>query len=384
MIVYRTYKYLTKPTAKQKETIKEIFEYCSYVYNRYIEENGFEKYKYLKSKEILNIYKNNNEFLYKTDQSALMNMLFSLQDINRNNKNITKKKKLKSYTTSNLSGKQAIYFIDEKVINVPYLGNLYCVINRQLPENANIFKVTISLDNDNSYYICISLKIDIINSYKRIDVNNSLGLDYSQKYLYIDNEGNRCNMKHYYQEQEERISKLKRALIKCEKNSINFYKIKNKINKLYKRSYNQRNDFLHKESTRLANKYDFICVEDINMKDIASKHHQGKNVYDNGYYKFLQYLKYKMEDRGKRLIVIDKYFPSSKKCHVCGNINNDLVIDDRNWICEKCGTKLDRDINAAINIRNRGIEKFMSIGYLDEAFRKGSIPNSNRDRSADL
>ena len=142
--------------------------------------------------------------------------------------------------------------------------------------------------------------------------------------------------------------------------------------------------FIHKLSTRLANEYDLICVENINMQEIASHYSMAKYTYDNAYGTFLSYLKYKLEDRGKLLVVIDKYFPSSKMCNKCGYINNNLKLSDREWKCPKCGEVLNRDVNAAINIRNRGIQEFTSIGYLDKAYEIGSIPHSTKTRSADL
>lgn len=383
MITFRSYKYLIKPTAKQKEIIKETFKYCTYVYNRFLDENGFETYKHMMLKEVLYKYKAENEFLIRVDPSALMNVLFALQDLHKTKKDIQKKKNFaKSYTTSNLSGKQAIYFVDDEFINLPYLGNVNFVLSRKLPQDASILKATVSLDKTNCYYVSILYKIENKNSYKKIDTNNSIGLDYSQQTLYVDSNGNKCNVKHFYSEEENRLSKLDSALQKCEKGSNNYYKIKNKISKINKRIANQRNDFLHKESSRLANKYDLICVEDISMKEMASKFHLAKNTYENSYYKFLEYLKYKLEDRGKQLIIIDKYYPSSKKCNVCGSINKDLILNEREWVCPTCGTLLDRDVNAAINIKKRGIEKFMSVGYPDEAYNIGSISNSNSRRSA--
>lgn len=376
MIYYRTNKYLIKPTALQKEAIKNTMKCCTIVYNKFVEDNGFETYKYAKAKDILIKYKEENKYLNTADSSALINVLFVLQDRRLSRSEIKLKNNVvKSYTTSNLSGRAAIYFINKEIINLPHLGNLKIVMHRDMPENSKILKATISINNVNEYYISISYSFDIDNSNKKIDYTNSIGLDYSQQHFYVDSNGNECNMKHYLQLQEKRIAKLKSAVTKCRKNSINYYKLKNKIGKIYKRTTNQRNDFLHKLSTKLANEYDLICVENIDMQEIASHYSMAKNTYDNGYGKFLTYLKYKLEDRGKMLIVIDKYFPSSKMCNKCGYINEDLKLSDREWKCPKCGEVLNRDINAAINIRNRGIQEFTSIGYLDKAYKIGSIPH---------
>lgn len=366
MIIYRTNKYLIKPTQTQKEMIKRIMECCTIVYNRFVEENGFERYKYQKSKDVLTVYKENMPVLRDVDTSALMNVLFTLQDGRMNNSAVKlKNSSIKSYTTSNLSGRQAIYFIDNNFINIPRLGNVKIIYHRELPDNAKILKAIISIDSINNYYCCISYSVDVNNSHKHIDITNSIGLDYSQQHLYVDSNGHEENMPHFYQAQEQRISKLKSHISKCRKNSINYYKLKNKIGKIYKKTANQREDYLHKLSTKLADAYDLICVENLDMKEMANHYSLAKNTYDNAYGKFIQYLKYKLEERGKVLVVIDKFYPSSKTCNKCGYIKHDLKLNEREWKCPSCGELLNRDNNAAINILKQGIKEFSSIGYLD-------------------
>ena len=375
MTKYKTYKYLIKPTISQKEIIQKILSCCTYVYNRFIEEDGFVLYKNVLAKDILAKYKSENEFLFMADPSALMNVLFVLQD-NRITRNATKHNKyLKSYTTSNLSGRQAIYFIDNKYINIPRLGNVSISKYRDLPQDAKIVKATITRDNIDNYYVCISFSYESTGNNNTLDITKSIGLDYSSKYLFISSNGEKGNMERFYKKQKKRISTLKRVLAKCDRNSNNYKKIRYKIAKIYKRSANQRNDFLHKLSRELANKYDVICIEDLEMKEIAKHYHLSKNTYENSYGKFVELLKYKLEEQGKILITIDKYYPSSKMCHVCGYINIDLKLSDREWICPQCHTYHDRDLNSAINIKNRGIQEFTSIGYLDKAYRIGSIPH---------
>lgn len=368
MIEYRTYKYLIKPTSNQKSEIKKILVSCTKIYNKFIMENGFETYKYVKAKDVLYKYKNEDSSLIDVDSSALINVLFEFQNKNKQQSKVKEGNKiLKSYSTSNLSGRQAIYFVDNKHINIPKLGNMTIVMHRSIPNCARIMKATITMDNCDNYYVCLSISFDREDKINKIDITKSIGLDYSSKYLYVDSDGNRCEMRHYYQEQEKRIAKLKFALSKCKKHSLRYYKLKDKIGKIYKRTVNQRNDFLHKLSAKLANEYDLVCVEDLDMNDIAQKYSLAKNTYDNSYGKFLEYLKYKLEARGKVLIKVKKYYPSSKRCSKCGYINNELKLSDRGWVCPNCKSVHDRDINAAINIKNRGIEEFTSIGYLDHA-----------------
>lgn len=117
----------------------------------------------------------------------------------------------------------------------------------------------------------------------------------------------------------------------------------------------QRKDWQHKKSAELVKQYDYICVEDINLKGIAQGLNLGKATNDNGFGQFREFLSCKLAERGKKLITIDKWFPSSKVCHSCGYVNEELTLAIREWTCQCCGEYHDRDINAAINIRNQGL-----------------------------
>ena len=147
------------------------------------------------------------------------------------------------------------------------------------------------------------------------------------------------------------------SIIKAEKRiTRNYNKQKIRIAIIQEHISNQRKDWLHKLSNQLANEYDYICVEDINMQGLAQSLILGKSTSDNGFGMFRDFLKYKLFERGKQLIKINKWFPSSKMCHVCGCINKDLKLSDRTWTCE-CGEVLNRDQNAAINILNVGLNQ---------------------------
>lgn len=117
----------------------------------------------------------------------------------------------------------------------------------------------------------------------------------------------------------------------------------------------QRKDWQHKKSAELVKQYDYICVEDINLKGIAQGLNLGKATNDNGFGQFREFLSCKLAERGKKLITIDKWFPSSKVCHSCGYVNEELTLAIREWTCQCCREYHDRDINAAINIRNQGL-----------------------------
>ena len=140
------------------------------------------------------------------------------------------------------------------------------------------------------------------------------------------------------------------------KGSRNREKQRIRVAKLHEKIANQRKDFLHKQSRQIANVYDCVCIENLNMQAMAQSLNFGKSVSDNGWGMFTTFLQYKLEELGKRLVRIDKFFASSQLCSICGYKNpetKDLSI--REWNCPCCQTHHDRDINAAINIQNEGM-----------------------------
>lgn len=355
--VYRTYKYLIKPDEYQQSKILTTFQCCTFVYNAYILDCINKGFRNVMAKQILDEYRSKNKNLTMADPSALMNVLFKLQDKGESAKLLkTKKKSVHYYTTSNLYKRGAI-FVNEDTISIPYLGIVKANIYRKVPENVRILNASIQKDMTNTYYCYIAFCYGIEEDDKKLDINNIIALDYSSPYFYIDSNGNKSNMQHFYRDSEKRISELQRKLSKCEKNSKNYFKTKHKLAKINKHVANQRHDFLHKLSTELANKYDYICVEDLDMQKISQHYKLAKNTYDNSYATFIEMLNYKLEVQNKKLIKIYKYYPSSKRCNICGNINENLSLADRTWVCPKCNSLLDRDVNAARNILDEGINQ---------------------------
>ena len=194
------------------------------------------------------------------------------------------------------------------------------------------------------------------------DLTNAIGLDYATNGLYIDNNGNKGTNHKYYRESQEKLAKAQRRLShmqgsrKGERRSSNYEKQLRKVNRIHRHIANQRLDHLHKLSTEIANRYDVVCTEDLDMRSIAAKSFgNGKATMDNGYGMFLGMLRYKLSDRGKYLIRVDKWFPSSQICHHCGKIHPEMKdLKIRVMDCS-CGYHINRDQNAALNILSEGL-----------------------------
>ena len=180
------------------------------------------------------------------------------------------------------------------------------------------------------------------------------GLDYKSDGLYADSEGKICGSPKYYRKSQKKLARLQRQLSRKQKDSHNRDKAKAKVAKLQKHTSNQRLDFLHKKSTEIANRYDVICVENLDMKAMSNKGFgNGKATLDNGYGMFLKMLEYKLADRGKYFVKVDKWFPSSQICSCCG-AKKQLTLQDRAYKCD-CGLEIDRDYNASLNIKKEGL-----------------------------
>ena len=269
----------------------------------------------------------------------------------------SKRDTIQSYTNTNSN---TIHYETGRV-KIPCVGWVKTRDERMLPQNSKICFVTVICDHG-QYFASICYKIDKVIAFKQIDENNAVGLDYKSDGLYTDSNGNCCDMPHYYRDAQEAVIKEQRKLSrkvgnrKGEKRSGNYIRQQRHLFKKTRHIANQRKDFLHKQSRQITNVYDCVCVENLDMKAMSQALNFGKSVSDNGWGMFVTYLKYKLEERGKILVKVDKFFASSQTCSCCGYVNKETKsLAIRAWDCPQCGVHHDRDVNAAINIRNEGM-----------------------------
>lgn len=366
-------KYRIYPTIEQSIMFSKTFGCCRKVYNLMLSDKikGYEetgKFPIVTPAQ----YKKDYPYLKEVDSLALANKQMDLQAAFRNRFNKSRKKKngfpkfkslkhsRKSYTTNNQKGTIAI--IDNRYIKLPKVGKIKAIIHR-IPDDSWVIKsATISQESDDKYYISILFEYEKIKNTYIADKNNAIGLDYASNGLYVDNNGNIGTNHKFYCENHKKLAKEQRKLSrkigskKNERKSKNYLKQLKKVNKIHRHIKNQRLDNLHKISTEIANQYDVVCVESLNMCSMSNKgFHNGKATLDNGYGMFLSMLEYKLNDRNKHFIKIDKWFPSSQICHCCKALHPEMKdLSKRTMICS-CGNKMNRDQNAAINILNEGL-----------------------------
>ena len=365
----KAYKYRLYPNHEQAVLINKTFGCVRFIYNKMLahRKDIYEKYK--DDKEALKRqkyttpadYKKDFVWLKEVDSLALANAQLNLNAAYKNffrDKSVgfpkfkSKRRSRKSYTTNNQKG--TIRLIDGKTIRLPKLKDVRIKLHRQLPLNSTIKSATISQTPTGKYYISILVEYEADQKQITPKQEAVIGLDYSSTSLYVDSQGSSADYPRYYRKAEAKLKKEQRKLSKRMKDGKNREKQRQKVARLHEKVVNQRKDFLHKQSRQITNAYDAVAIENLNMRSMAQGLNLGKSVNDNGYGILKTFLAYKLAEQGKQLVVIDKWYPSSKLCRFCKTTNKDLRLSDRIWTCNHCGAMLDRDKNAAINIKEEG------------------------------
>ena len=368
----RAIKYRAYPTTEQSVMFAKTFGCCRKVYNLMLSDK-IESYKSTGKFVTVTPAKYKKDYLYlkEVDSLALANVQLNLQSAFKNHFSKSRKKNngfpkfksakrsRKSYTTNNQHGTVAI---TDNSIRLPKIGHVKTVIHRKPDDSWIVKSATVSQESDGKFYISVLFEVaDSINTYVA-DTNNCIGLDYASDGLYVDHNGNVGTNHKYYRESHGKLAKAQRKLSrrqgskKHEAKSNNYIKQLRKVNKIHRHIANQRLDNLHQISTKIANLYDVVCVESLDMKSMSNKGFgNGKATLDNGYGMFLSMLEYKLSERNKYLVKVDKWFPSSQICHCCGKIHPEMKnLTIRTMKCD-CGLVISRDQNAAINILREGL-----------------------------
>lgn len=225
--------------------------------------------------------------------------------------------------------------------------------------STKIRSITVSRDPSNRFYVSILInKIVPTAKINPEEIQNVVGYDMSLQHLTVNHRGEELDYPKFFKINQDKLAWEQRKLSHRVKGSKNYHGQKIKVARVHAKISDSRKDFLQKLSTQITNEYDVICTETLNMKAMAQSLKLGKSVNDTGWGMFLQMVEYKALWKGKYLIQVPKFFPSSKTCHVCGHIYKGLTLSERTWVCQRCSTSHGRDVNAAINIREEGIRIF--------------------------
>lgn len=220
--------------------------------------------------------------------------------------------------------------------------------------NKNIRSATLSKTKSGKYFLSILVEMDDTELKKFEHTNKQVGIDLGVKDFVITSDGEVFENKHFFKKKEKQVKKLQRQLSRKVKGSNNRRKVQIRIAMLFERITNKKVAYIHYVTNELLSYFDTIFMEDLNVKGMLKNHHLAKTIQEAGFYNFKETLVNKALVNDKKVMIIDRFYPSSKTCSQCGYKKRDLKLSDRFWVCPICGTKHDRDVNAARNILLEG------------------------------
>lgn len=220
--------------------------------------------------------------------------------------------------------------------------------------NKNIKSATLSKTKSGKYFLSINVEMEDTELKRFEHTDKQVGIDLGVKDFVITSDGEAFENKHFLKKVENKMKRLQRQLSRKVKGSNNREKQRVKFAKLYERMTNKKEAYINHVVNELLKSYDTIFMEDLNINGMLKNHSIAKAIKEVGFTRLKQVLTTKALANDKQVVFVDRFYPSSKTCNKCGYLNNDLKLSDRSWVCPKCGTKHDRDINAAVNILLEG------------------------------
>ena len=365
-----SYKFRLYPTKEQEEQIIRTFGCCRHVFNHYLADRISTYQNTGKTPSCFDQQKNltllkrkvGTEWLKDVDATALQS---AIKDLNESYQNFFRRikrgekpgfPKFKSKHTnrqsyrSNCVGTNIQVF--DKAVQLPKLGRVKCRVSKEV--RGRILSATISRNPSGKYFVSLCCTdVEILPLPK---TGKFIGLDMGIKHFVTTSDGTTYENHKYLSKSEKKLVKLQRRLSRKSKGSRNREKARIQVARLHKHIANQRKDTLHKLSTQLIRENDIICIEDLSSQKMVKDRRLSKCIQDASWYEFRRQLEYKASWYGKKVIVIDKTFPSSQLCSSCHSLwegTKDLSV--RKWTCPVCGELHDRDHNAAVNILNEGL-----------------------------
>ena len=372
----KSYKYKLKPTVKQQQQLNMFFGCARYVYNWGLNRK-IETYKQDKkaigyvelAHELTNFkHHNENEWLNNCPieplQQSLRNLDAAFVRFFREKKGFPKfKTKKKSRDSVKFIHAVHFSFSDWKV-KIPKIGWMKLCKNKTFDLlSCKIGTLTVSRDKCGEYWCTITVdNLQPKPSKTKIVLETAVGVDLGIKDYAILSDGTKYGNPKYLEKYSRKLAHLNKVFARSKKGSKNHEKLRMKLARLYRRIAYMRSDFTHKLSTDLIRRFDTICLEDLNVEGMLKNHHLANSIQSAAWGEFVRQLEYKSELYGKNVVYIGRFEPSSKTCSKCGYINSELTLATREWTCPQCGEHHDRDVNAAINIRDFALHKQNLIG----------------------
>lgn len=384
----KAFKYRIYPTKTQIQLIEKHFGSTRFLYNYFLDYRQKEyakgqKVNYMTTQKKLTELKSQKEYEW-LNECGSQSLQMALRELDNSYQRFFKQLggypnfKSKKNNHQSFTAPQNIKIENNKTYLPKFTKDgIKTKFHREIPKDAILKQATISRAN-NQYFISI-LVDDNIPTPKPIKAKNAVGLDVGMQNLITTSDCVKYPNLRHTKKYEEKLKKLQKALSKKQHSrkkgdttskSNNYLKQLKKVQKLHTKIYNSRKDYLHKISNEITNQYDIICLESLNIKGMVKNKRLSKSISDVAWSEFMRQLEYKATWKGKTIIKISKWFPSSQICSNCGSNTGKKPLHIRKFVCPHCNKSHDRDINASINIRNYGLgqtDNRNSAGTVDYA-----------------
>ena len=373
------YKYRLYPNNSQKELLEKHFGCCRFVYNHFLQEK-ITYYKETKKTigwcelankltELKEQYEWLKEVGSQSLQATIRNLDNAYTNFFRSNMGFPNFKSKKNAKQSFCCPEPSSIRHDfehnrlylPKFIQTKNKDNrIKCVFDRIF--SGEIKQCTVSKSSDGKYFVSI-LVAENIEFPKKPEVKEktTVGIDFGVKMFLTLSNGTKIESPKHFKQSQDKLAKHQQEFSKIKEGTTEYKSKKEQIQKLHAKIARQRKDFLDKLSYKLThdNQVETICIEDLSIKKMQSQNEKTTNriIGDLGWYSLTQKLQYKSEWYGKNFLKIGRFEPSSKTCSICGNVYHELMLDEKMWKCKKCGTKHDRDENAASNVKDFALNK---------------------------
>ena len=347
------------PNQQQKQLLEQSFGNCRWLWNyglNLVNQTYKETGKGLSSYDIkkkIPSLKQEYNWLTLTYSQCLQQVCINLGTAFNN----FFEKRARSPRFKSKHGKQSIQYpqnvkLLDKALKLPKIGEVKAVLHR--PIGGKVKTVTVSKNRCDQYFASILFEDGKPKPDSSAE-GKALGVDLGLNHFAVTSDGSKFDNPRWMAKHEQNLKRKQQQLSRKQKGGKNRDKARKKVAKVHNKVARCREDFLHKLSRRIVDENQVICVENLNVKGMVKNHSLAKAISQVGWGMFLAMLNYKAEQDGKVYIEVDRFFPSSKTCNVCLNQINSLPLDVRHWTCSHCGTQHDRDINAAINLREEGL-----------------------------
>ncbi len=351
----KAFKYRIYPNKEQETLLAKTFGCVRVVWNHNVEifnkydANFTEQEKPLTSTELRKKF----EWMNEVSAAAVQQKEMDFKAFKKNYFSKNRKKKIGRPSFKNRDSHQSFRLPNQKFtlnshsIRLEKIGKVKLVMDRDVPAGCKFMSVTVSKNKCGQFFASVLVETEII---KKEKTGKSIGLDIGIKTFLSGSDGSTVENPKFFRESQAKLAKAQKNLSRKKKGSVRRKKARLKVAGIHNDITNQRKDFIHKETTKLINEFDFIGIEDLNVAGMIKNHCLAKSISDASFSEFYRVLSYKAAWHDKEVVKVGRFYPSSKTCSCCGWKDDDLTLSDRLFKCKACGLEIDRDLNASANI----------------------------------